>query len=64
MQRSIQDDRKQGAAWAIPVTVARAQKADFPLSEWAWTCSRTTPSTVRSRVDGQIIKVASSRAGW
>jgi membrane fusion protein, multidrug efflux system len=48
-----------GSPAPIPVTVARAQKADFPVYlNGLGTVQPFRTVTVRSRVDGQIIKVA------
>jgi multidrug efflux pump subunit AcrA (membrane-fusion protein) len=50
---------KGGGSGPIPVTVARAQKADFPVYlNGLGTVQPYYTVTVRSRVDGQIIKVA------
>ena len=53
---------KGGSSAPIPVTVARVKKADFPVYlNGLGTVQPFRTVTVRSRVDGQIIKVASSR---
>jgi membrane fusion protein, multidrug efflux system len=50
---------KGGSPEPIPVTVARVQKADFPVYlNGLGTVQPFRTVTVRSRVDGQIIKVA------
>ena len=50
---------KRGSPEPIPVTVARVQKADFPVYlNGLGTVQPFRTVTVRSRVDGQIIKVA------
>jgi multidrug efflux system membrane fusion protein len=50
---------KGGSPAPIPVTVARVQKADFPVYlNGLGTVQPFRTVTVRSRVDGQIIKVA------
>ena len=50
---------KVGGSAPIPVTVARVQKADFPVYlNGLGTVQPFRTVTVRSRVDGQIIKVA------
>ena len=50
---------KGGGPAPIPVTVARVQKADFPVYlNGLGTVQPFRTVTVRSRVDGQIIKVA------
>ena len=50
---------KGGNSAPIPVTVARVQKADFPVYlNGLGTVQPYRTVTVRSRVDGQIIKVA------
>jgi multidrug efflux system membrane fusion protein len=50
---------KGGGPAPIPVTVARVQKADFPVYlNGLGTVQPYRTVTVRSRVDGQIIKVA------
>ena len=50
---------KAGTPAPIPVTVARVQKADFPVYlNGLGTVQPYRTVTVRSRVDGQIIKVA------
>ena len=50
---------KGGGVAPIPVTVARVQKADFPVYlNGLGTVQPFRTVTVRSRVDGQIIKVA------
>jgi hypothetical protein len=50
---------KAAASAPIPVTVARVEKADFPVYlNGLGTAQPYRTVTVRSRVDGQIIKVA------
>jgi multidrug efflux system membrane fusion protein len=50
---------EQGVSAPIPVTVARVQRADFPVYlNGLGTVQPFNTVTVRSRVDGQIIKVS------
>jgi membrane fusion protein, multidrug efflux system len=50
---------EQGSSAPIPVTVARVQQADFPVYlNGLGTVQPFNTVTVRSRVDGQIIKVS------
>ena len=52
------EDRQQAAALACPVTVAEVRKGDFPVYlNGLGTVQPFDTVTVRSRVDGEVIKV-------
>ena len=58
-------DGRGSSSAAIPVTVVRVQKTDFPVYLIGLgTVQPYDTVTVRSRVDGQIIKVAFRQGRW